>query len=47
MIFVVVVVGVFFYVWFCTHGTAEIGWFAVQFAWSFASVTMLRGGTMS
>jgi hypothetical protein len=30
MIFVVVV-GVYCCVWFCTHRTAEIGWFAVLF----------------
>jgi hypothetical protein len=28
--------------WFCTHGTGEIGWFAVLFVWSFASVTILE-----
>ena len=33
--------------WFCTHETAEIGWFAVLFVWSIASVTMLTADTLS
>ena len=45
--FVVVVVDVYFCVWFRTHGTAEIGWFAVLFVLSFASVTMLTVDTVS
>jgi len=32
---------IYFYVWFCTHGTMEFGSFAVLFVWRFASVTVL------
>ena len=48
MIFVVVVVDVYCCVWFCTHGTTEMGQFTVLLCvWSFASVIMLRVDTVS
>jgi len=48
MSFVVVVVGIYSCVWFCTLGTAEIGSFAdLLCVWSFASVIMVRVDTVS
>ena len=41
------VIDIYFFVWFCTLGTAEIGWFTVLLVWSFASITMLRDDMVS
>ena len=38
---------VYFSVWFCTHGVAEIVSFTVLFVCSFATVTMIRVDTLS